>query len=105
MKTLKIMMNSWEPSGSIKEKKEKERGYFAHLSRHERLDINNELLGIIWEHEIIIIIKKEKVRGDISQFGGKCILFGCSHNPTSYKGCQIVKKKESKLDRYLCFVI
>jgi len=69
MKTLKIMMNSWEPSGSIKEKKEKERGYFAHLSRYKRLDINNELLGIIWEHEIIIIIIRKGEGGFFPVWG------------------------------------
>jgi hypothetical protein len=65
------MMTSWEPSGSIQEKKnETERGYFAHSSRHERLNIHDELLGIIWEHEIIII-KNRKDEGEFFSVWGQ----------------------------------
>jgi hypothetical protein len=30
---------------------------------------------------------------------------GCNHNPTSQNGCWTTKKKQSKLNKYLCFAI
>jgi len=56
--------------GAYKKKKRKRERYCAHPSRHERLDINDELLGIIWEHEIIII-KKRKGEGGFFKVWGQ----------------------------------
>jgi hypothetical protein len=88
------MMNYREPCGNVKEKT----GNISHVHGHERFDIkNDELRRTMWgTYKRKKKKRGEKVRGDFSQFGGKCIPFGCSHNPTSAE-----KNSQNWIDIYV----